>query len=145
MKNENDLNAWLSRQFKRRTPALHYLKTSDKYGIGIPDFLLWRGGVGGAMESKFIRDWPKKTASSLLRHPFSGPQITRLAEFRGAGAPSFGLVGVGSEKSLYLIESQHIPKGGNWPTFMFKEAGFPCYPMKDVDGLLGAIFAQETQ
>ena len=76
MKTENEFNAYLSREFKK-IRGLRSIKASDKYTPGISDFLLWKGGLGGFLETKFLKAFPRPS-SLLLKHPFSTEQVSFL-------------------------------------------------------------------
>jgi hypothetical protein len=131
---ENDFNSNLSKEIRKLAPKVHYLKVSDKFGIGISDFLIWRDGTCAAVEVKYITEYPNPNVQ-LLKHPFKGSQITFLESISLTGNRAFGIVGVG--KDIYLIPWKKIPPNGNWQTQEF--VGFKSYPkIKELlDGIFG--------
>lgn len=144
MKSEHALNSHLAKLMRRKSPELKYLKTSDKFAIGISDFLLWWDGPcrhhSAAIEVKFIKEYPKRGGSKLLSHPFSGVQISYLHQMACAASHAYGLVGVDCEKLMYVVPYKEIPEPGNWANHMFQQKAFPSFDFKDLDGLLGHIF-----
>ncbi|NDG28273.1 MAG: hypothetical protein EB120_13995, partial [Proteobacteria bacterium] len=75
MKNENEFNAALSKALRRLQPRVFMIKASDKFTIGISDFLIFGFGKTLALECKYAREWPSDKAQ-LLKHPFTGEQQT---------------------------------------------------------------------
>jgi len=132
MKNENDFNRYLSKEFSKRSPELHYLKASDKFTAGVSDFLLWHAGRSAALECKFVSTWPSDKAN-LLKHTFTGAQKTFLESITLAHGRGVGLVAVGSEKMFYVFREAHIPTNGNWKTGDFRACRYHAYPFKSID------------
>lgn len=139
MRTEGDFNGYLSKKFNRLKPELKYIKIADKFTIGISDFLMWRYGKSCAIESKFIKEWPKRMTSKVLSHPFKGTQISFLKEMDMAGCNSFGLIGVECEKKMYLIPHRWISEGGNFRHDLFLESNFQSFDFKDIEGLLEKV------
>lgn len=119
MKNENEFNAALSKSLRRLQPSVFIIKASDKFTIGISDFLIFGFGKTLALECKYVREWPSDKAL-LLRHPFTGEQQTFLESMQLSGHAAFGLVAVGETKEMFLIPGSRIPRDGNWDTGSFK-------------------------
>lgn len=140
MKNEHALNSSLSKGMNYFSPNLKHVKISDKYSIGISDFLLWMDGESAAMEVKFIKDYPKRGGTKLLSHPFSGVQLSFLHEIDATKNGGYGLVGVDSERRMYIIPYWRLPEEGNWTKDSFKHEEYMWYDFKDIDGLLNYIF-----
>ena len=136
---ENDFNAELSKHLRKMTPEVHYIKASDKFTVGISDFLLWHKGTCAAVESKYVREWPRPSAN-LLKHAFTGPQVTFLESVALTKNKAYGLIGVGEEQKMYLVNWVQIPPSGNWTTRQFIEMQFTTFAIKDVDGLVRWIF-----
>ena len=113
MRTENQFNAYLSGEFKRFYPKLTYMKTSDKYNVGVPDFFLWAYGTCRGLESKFIKKLPENADSKLLEHPFSPTQLTFLHKIEGTFNHGFGVIGCDANKIMYVIRSPFIPSNGN--------------------------------
>lgn len=115
MKTENDFNAFLSSEFKRYLPGISALKTSDKYQIGLPDFIIWGYGLSAGVESKFILDFPKRKGTKVLKHPFKRDQISKLKEIDDTLNRGYGIVGVKKNKIIYVFDVRDIPyPSGNW-------------------------------
>ena len=117
MKTEGDFNAALSKQFRKA--GIFAIKVADKFTIGISDFLILHNSVTLALECKFISEWPSDRAQ-LLKHPFTGEQLTFMESVRLAGHRAIGLVAVKEAGKMILIESQAIPESGNWNTGDFR-------------------------
>lgn len=139
MKNESAFNAYLSRQFNALTPALKYLKVSDRFSVGVSDFIIWSKGKSLGLECKYIDDYPKTEVALLFKnHKFTGPQITFLKEMVMAGCYGYGLIAVGCEKKMYLIppddliQVQYI-KNGEWQRIKSK---YWSFKIKDTNGML---------
>ena len=139
MKTENEFNAYLSKKF-RATNATAVLKVCDKITPGIPDFLIWRGTRSLAIESKFVAKLPKKRTAQLLKHTFSGPQLTMLETLSIGGAITYGLVGIGETKLMYLIPRDKIPMCGNWDVEgFFHQTGTTVYRFDEADVILNQV------
>lgn len=137
MKTENDFNAYLSKELRRLSPGLHFVKASDKFTVGIADFLLWRGSRSAAMETKFVREIPGDNAL-LLKHEFGGAQATFLESIGLTGNGAFGLVGIGSVGTMYLIPWKNLKP--NWKVSEFKTSGYTAINIKDVPLLAQSLF-----
>lgn len=103
MKTEHEFNKFLTRQFKILGTEYKAIKTSDRFKIGLPDWIVIHKGRTVAIEVKFVRSIPKK--GKLLKHEVSGAQRSNLTSFKLAGAPSFVLIGVGDQKTMYVFRS----------------------------------------
>ncbi len=64
-----------------------------------------------ALEAKAV-EWPIN-ASRVLKHPFSGPQISVIKQLHEAGAFAAGIVGV-SRGSARLVLPDSFNKNGNF-------------------------------
>lgn len=114
MKTENEFNAWLGNNIRKLEPkGFFLLKVAEKYHIGISDFFIWYGGSCAAIETKFVREMPKKTGK-VLKHDFDGTQITFLKRVASTGNPAWGLVAIHEEKRMVLVPFSSIPEDGNW-------------------------------
>jgi len=123
VRTENELNSLLSRELKK-VEQLHgtvSLKTSDRFQVGISDFLIWHNDTSIGIESKFTKSLPKKDGLVLSR-PFTGPQRTWLSRMSRTGCGGFGLVGIDSLKTAYVFHRAHIPESGNWTKSEFEKA-----------------------
>jgi hypothetical protein len=134
MKGENDFNGQLSKEF-RQLKGLHHVKVADKFTIGISDFLIWIEGTSIALETKFVKEWPKGHLK-LLQHEFTGPQQTFLESIALTGNRAFGLVYVDCVRQSFIIPWNQIPKEGNWHTEEFKQYGYNSVFWGDTTGLI---------
>lgn len=142
MKNEHEFNSYLAKEFRKLTPDLKCLKASDKFSIGVSDFLLWYRSKSVAMECKFIKAFPKKPTTDVLSHKFEGPQYSFLQQISMTGSHSYGLVGVASEKKMYLIPIYSLHKDGNYTLAEFMHQNFKAFAFDDVDGLIKRLFLE---
>ena len=127
MKTEGEFNSFLSKEFSRLTPMLKYLKASDRFAIGVSDFLLWYKGRSRGLECKFVKEI-KSQNRKILEHPFSGAQVTFLEGLVLSGSDGFGLVGIKSLKKMYLLDVSVLIQGTNW-----KAKDFFNLPYKEFD------------
>lgn len=139
MKNENAFNAFLSKELRKLQPkGYHYVKASDKFTVGISDFIIWGRGRSVALESKFISKIPSE-GSKLLQHTFSGAQVTFLESIGLSGNRAFGLVA--TDLLIYLVPWDKMPSGGNWEVTEFFGERYRSFDYKEirqmVDYLLG--------
>lgn len=123
VRTENDFNSLLSRELKKleQLYGTVSLKTSDRFQVGISDFLIWHKTTSIGAEVKFTKTLPKKDGLVLSR-PFTGPQRTWLNRFGRTGNGSVGIVGIDSIKTMYVFHHTAIPGSGNWTKSEFDEA-----------------------
>lgn len=140
MKTENDLNAHLSKSFKKHGSSLFAFKVADKYTSGMSDFLVWHAGESYALEVKFIKAFPKTDAGKILSHEFSPRQLTRMRQMSSAGVRCLGAVGVHGE-GLYLVPLTRLPDSGNWSLSEWKSADFRKVCFKETDRLMAEMEA----
>jgi len=125
VKTEGEFNAWMSKEYKRRSSqGVYALKVSDRFQVGIADFIVWRNGKSVAHENKAISDFPK-TDKLILKHVFDGAQTTWLETFELAGNRSYGIIVVLKLGKFYVFDRKHIPLSGN-----FKMSEFDAIPKK---------------
>lgn len=141
MKNENQFNAYLSKEFRARHNRLkiYHMKASDKFTAGVADFLLWGNSYSCGLETKFIDAIPKKDNTLLLEHPFTGTQLTFLESLRIAGSGNYGLVAVKDTSTMFLINGIHLPELGNWSAREFASQEKKFFHFNDIEGLLAEI------
>lgn len=137
----------LHKQFKREYPGADITRPSDNFSLGLPD--LWvcipvPNNEDGhpvtwlvAIEAKQLRPLMEdpfhkgRRRGLMLKHPFSGPQISKLRHMKKAGADAFGLVRASSDMA-FRIEPEHIPgKTGNFTHEELIEVGVP---VRRIDG-----------
>jgi hypothetical protein len=119
MKTEHDFNAFLSKKLREMQPDVFHAKVSDKYHLGMSDFLIWHGGRTLALESKFIK--ARSKSGRLLTYAFKPTQITFLKQMSLAGSAAYGLVAIGDERSMFPVELSRIPPNGNWQANEFDD------------------------
>lgn len=134
MKTEHEFNAYLSKEFKKLKPAFYAQKMSDRFAVGVSDFLLFHSGRATVFETKFIRELPKRNGK-VLSHAFDGKQLTYFKSISNTGNSAFGVVGVGEEKTAYVVPFYNIPESGNWSATQFKAAAAGLFFFSDVAGM----------
>lgn len=141
MKNENQFNAYLSKEFRARHSRheIFHLKASDKFTAGVSDFLLWGNGYSCGLETKFTDTIDRKANTLVLEHTFTGAQQTYLESMRIAGSGNYGLVAVKDISAMFLINGVQIPESGNWTAQEFAEQSKKMFHFGDIDGLLAEI------
>jgi len=122
VKNENEFNAYLSKELSKLSPGLAKLKMAEKYHIGVPDFCLWLDGRSVLFESKFVRSIDQWSDRVGLKHPFTGPQRSFLKTMIRAGVPAFGVIGVGSRKRMILVPGDELDR----PQWLERELFILC-------------------
>lgn len=143
MKTENEFNAWLGNNIRKLEPyGFFLLKVAEKYHIGISDFFIWHGGSCAAIETKFVREMPKKTGK-VLKHDFDGTQMTFLRRVANTGNPAWGLVAIHEEKRMVLVSYRHIPEEGNWSGKLPEH--LQSYDYKDWERLAYDLFRLREQ
>jgi len=93
-------------------------KTNDRFSLGMPDLLVVIEGRLYALEAKAIR-WPMNI-KKVLKHPFSGPQMSVIKQLSAAGAFAAGIVGV-SKDSARLVLPDMFNRNGNFTKEEFDE------------------------
>jgi len=114
MKTENDFNRFLSAEIKRLSPTVFAFKSADKYGLGVPDYIIWGHGYSCVFESKFIQSLPDKPNTKILKHTFKRTQQSFMKNVMGASNPAWGIIGCKKNKIIYVIEATSIPESGNF-------------------------------
>lgn len=134
----------LIKTIKDRFPGSAYIRPVDSYTLGVPDLLAWippravGSGVADdhrpwslAIEAKQLRplmDNPfhrGRRTGLMLKHEFTGPQISCLRLLAAVGVDAFGLVRV-SEDTAFRIEPASIPPAtGNFTHEQMLQIGRP--------------------
>jgi hypothetical protein len=142
--NEDAFNAYISKELGRLTPHTAKLKMAEKYHIGVPDFCVWRGGRSVVFECKFIPGIIKP--GKLLKHPFTGTQLTFLQALIRAGVPSFGVIGCGINATMWLLPANLITSHGNWVAEDFWAAtkNLIRHDFSDIPGLVDSMFSHHV-
>jgi len=122
MQTEHRLNAQITTVLKK--VGYMYIKTSEKYMAGVSDFLVWRDGIGLALEVKMSRKrmLNKEVKGKLLSHPFSSKQISFLKGFSIiGGGRAWGVICLSDLSRLYPVRWDELPASGNWDAKEFLE------------------------
>ena len=107
------------------------VRPSDNYTMGIPDVLGWIpvGGQPGVMtpttwsiaiEAKQLTPLMPdpfhkgRRTGKMLRHEFTGPQVSMLRKMKRAGIDAFGLVRVSTDTAFRLDPNDIPAKTGNF-------------------------------
>ncbi len=108
----------LLKSIKNLSSKAAYIRAVDKFTLGIPDILAWIPMPNStpwmfAIEAKALAPLMPdpyhrgRRTGQMLKHPFTGPQISKLRELKAAGVEAFGLVRV-SEDAAFRIEPEKI-------------------------------------
>lgn len=109
----------LLNSIKRMWPEAVVLRAVDKFSLGVPDVLAWismqeKYPWTVAIEAKSLDPWMSdpfhrgRRTGMMLKHPFTGPQISKLRELKRAGVDAFGLIRVNVD-TAFRIEPADIP------------------------------------
>jgi len=115
VKNENEFNAYISKQLRliRNEAKIAFLKTSEKFAVGVSDFLVFKDGHAACLECKFIKELPDRSGTQVLRHPFGGAQLKFFDDMQIGAVPAWGVVGVKEYDVIVLVDRLVVGKG-NW-------------------------------
>jgi len=108
----------IQRSITRLHESAFVWKTNDRFSLGMPDLMVVIDGLLYALEAKSIK-WPIN-AKKVLKHPFSGPQMSVIKQLHAAGAFASGIVGV-SRESARLVLPGAFNKNGNFTKEEFDE------------------------
>jgi hypothetical protein len=106
------------------------VRPSDNYTMGIPDVLGWIPVVQAelgpptvwsvAIEAKELRPLMEdpfhkgRRTGQMLKHPFTGPQVSMLRKLKASGVDAFGLVRVSGDTALRIAPEDIPAKTGNF-------------------------------
>lgn len=133
----------LIKSAKHEWPDCVVLKSSDQFTLGIPDILIWgvqiqpRRGVTWALEAKALFPLMEdhrvrgRRTGKMLKHAFSGPQISTLRKLFDNDCQAYGIVRVSNDTAL-MIRPERLPKSGNFTHEEMLDLGTP---VKRVDGI----------
>lgn len=148
MRTENDYNAFLSKELRKRMDHLRFIKASDKHIGGVPDFIMWSDGTSRGFETKFINDFPKTERGKILSHVFKPKQITFLSDMQKTANYGFGGIFCKATGFLYVMSVESIPEDGNWTNGDFQalvhSGEVVLFEKSDIDGLLKYLFYLEV-
>jgi hypothetical protein len=135
MKNEHEFNAYLKKEFKKHS-EFKAIKISDRFKIGLPDWLLFHRGKAAVLECK----WAKTCAKgNILGHTLSKPQVTSLKGFSAVSVPAMVLVGIEDERSMVLGCYSFFSETGNLCGAVVQDR-FQKFAMTQVHELLWHLF-----
>jgi len=136
MNTENDFNGYITKEIRKLGTDYKAIKLSDKFKIGLPDWIMFYRGQAVAVESKFVRRLPKR--GKVLKHPVTGPQISYLSSLSMAGVTCKVIVGAAFDSHIYVLDFTELPVGGNfYPTdFSWMKAKCRINRIQDLMDLL---------
>ena len=117
-------------------------RPADSYTMGLPDVMgiiknystpnPWSIAIE-AKELKPLMEDPfhkGRRTGRMLKHPFTGPQVSFLREFKEAGGDAFGLVRASSDIAFRLEPEDIPPETGNFAHEELVRLGRPVYREK---------------
>lgn len=117
MRNENEFNAYLSKNFRKMYKRVKYTKVSDRFTPGVSDFLVWfSGGNSAALECKYVQSLGDEDKPALQKHPFTPAQINFLRDIASTGNVASGLIFVNDIRKMFLIPLATIEASKGRPT-----------------------------
>lgn len=137
MKTEGEFSSYLTRKIRELGPKYKAVKLSDRFRIGLADWIIIHEGRVAALEAKFVKQLPKR--GQLLKHPVTGPQMTSLLSMSMAGCRSWVLIANGPARTMAAVPFVDVPPTGNFPSDFFETTEL-IYTFNDVPLLLNAIF-----
>lgn len=122
--------------FERGFPWSVVVKACDRFTLGIPDILVWLpmmgpGSVCYGIELKELSPLMEdplhrgRRTGLMLKHPFTGPQISMLRKLQRAGVDAFGFVRAARDIAFYIHPDNLDPKTGNFTHEEMVKAGVP--------------------
>ena len=139
---ENLFNAGLSKKIRVRGNHYKAMKFSDRFKIGVSDWIIFHEGLSVCLEAKAIQGLPDKPSTKVLKHTFEGPQLTFFKEMELANISAWGLVARLDLRKMLLIPAQKIPPSGNFTRLEFETLyrENPYFDFDDVQGMLDLLF-----
>lgn len=141
MQGENKFNAYLSEKIRKMGTGYYAMKTSDRFSLGVSDFIIFYQGRAVTIESKFIKALPKREGL-VLSHAFSPTQVSFMDHIGLAGVSCYGLIGIDDLRTMVLVERKLIPATGNWkkPEFVDTMEKSATFKFNEVQALVEHIF-----
>ena len=112
MNNENEFNAWLTKDIRKLGTEIKAIKLSDRFRSGVSDWLIFHKGLTIAVESKAVKELPKR--GRALKHPVTGPQLSFFESMRLAGICGFVIVAELDIRAMTVIPYPSVPRSGNF-------------------------------
>lgn len=110
MKNEHEFNAYITKTVKKLGTDYKIIKASDRFKLGVPDWLIIHEGRVVALESKFIKSVPSR--GKLLDRQVTMPQVSFMKSIVLAGGRSFVIVGI-QEIREFIVAPYVVFNEGN--------------------------------
>lgn len=125
------------------------IRPSDNFSLGLPDLLItvpagypertgppvcWNIGIECKQMRPLMLDpfHKGRRTGLMLKHHFSGPQISKLREMKKKNWDAFGLVRASSD-TAFRIEPEDIPaKTGNFTHEELMKFGIPVYRVNGI-------------
>lgn len=128
---------------KRMGNKFKVQKVSDRFKVGVSDWLIFHEGLVIAIEAKYIQKVPATAGNRLLRHTVTGPQRTYLKTLAEAKVPSWVIVGIGGERKVVVVPFSKLPVAGNWTVeeFTAEREVLAVYPYGEIPLMLTDMFA----
>jgi hypothetical protein len=139
---ENLFNAALSKKIKLLGKSYLALKFSDRFKIGLSDWIIFHEGLSVCLEAKAIQSLPEKATSKVLGHTFAGPQLTFFRDMDLVSVSCWGLVARLDLRKMLLIPASKLPASGNFTKREFETLyrELPVFDFDDVEGMLSLLF-----
>lgn len=117
MRTENEFNARLTKDIRKLGTTYKAIKMSDRFKIGVPDWLMFYEGRAVAVEAKFVQKIPPKR--KVLSHPVTGPQISYMKSLSLAGVPCKVIIGASFDDLVRIVSLEDLPEDGNFSSEQF--------------------------
>lgn len=141
MKNENEFNAYLTKEIRKLGSDYKAVKMCDRFKVGVPDWLIFYKGKPVAVEAKFVKNLPKTKAGKVLGHPVTGAQITFLKGMALAGVSGKIIIASLEESLVRVVPLEILPENGNFTLEEFKNlTETRSCKISDINILMGMLF-----
>jgi len=117
MNTEGEFNAFITKEIRMLGQEYKAIKLSDRFRIGLPDWIMIYKGRTIAVEAKFVKKTPTK--GRLLNHPITAPQLSSLKSMALAGCGCWGLIANGETRRMAAVALTGIPETGNFSCDLF--------------------------
>lgn len=145
MNTEGEFNAFITKEIRKLGPDFKAIKLSDRFRIGLPDWIMIYQGKAIAVEAKFVRKAPAR--GKLLSHPITPPQLSSLKSMALAGCGCWGLIANGETRRMAAVGLPGIPEGGNFTYDLFQDSlnrYVFLFDFSDTHKMLKTMFAVHT-
>jgi hypothetical protein len=110
MKNEHEFNAYFTKTVKKMGTIYKIIKASDRFKLGVPDWLIIHDGKIVALESKFVKSIPSR--GKILDRQVTMPQVSFLKSIALAGGRAYVIVGI-QEIRKFIVAPYIVFNDGN--------------------------------